>query len=99
VKLICVARGGKPTPRLTWFLENTVIDESYERKGETGQTLNHLSYPRVGRQHLKARLVCQASNTNLVPPQTALLILDVNRKSGPERPLALPNYLGRPDSP
>ncbi|XP_011504734.1 PREDICTED: hemicentin-2-like [Ceratosolen solmsi marchali] len=80
VKLICVARGGKPTPRLTWFLENTVIDESYERKSDTGQTLNHLSYPRVGRQHLKARLVCQASNTNLVPPQTALLILDVNLK-------------------
>ncbi|KAL7297208.1 hypothetical protein TKK_0009614 [Trichogramma kaykai] len=80
VKLICATSGGRPAPRLTWFLENTVIDESYEFKSDTGQTLNHLSYPRVGRQHLKARLVCQASNTNLAPPQTALLILDVNLK-------------------
>ena len=80
VKLICVVRGGRPPPRLTWYLDNTVIDESYERKSDTGQTLNHLSYPRIGRQHLNAQLLCQASNTNLVTPKTAPLNLDVNRK-------------------
>ncbi|XP_031784662.1 hemicentin-1 [Nasonia vitripennis] len=80
VKLICKTRGGKPPPKLTWFLENTVIDESYEHKPETGQTLNHLSYPGVSRQNLKARFICQASNTNLADPLTAMLILDVNLK-------------------
>lgn len=81
VNLICEVRGGKPSPRLTWYLDNTVIDESYHYNAETGITVNHLAYPKIGRQHLKARLICQASNTNLVPPQTRLLILDVRRKS------------------
>lgn len=80
VNLICETRGGKPPPKLTWFLENTVIDESYHYKSDAGVTVNHLSYPKVGRQHLRARLICQASNTNLVQPQSKVLILNVNRK-------------------
>ncbi|XP_024892513.1 hemicentin-2-like isoform X1 [Temnothorax curvispinosus] len=80
VNLICEVRGGKPLPKLTWYLDNTVIDESYQYDTRDGLTVNHLTYPKIGRQHLKARLICQASNTNLVPPQTKLLILDVNLK-------------------
>lgn len=80
VNLICEVQGGRPPPKLTWYLENTVIDESYHYKPESRLTVNHLSYPKVGRQHLKARLICEASNTNLVPPKTILVILDVNRK-------------------
>ncbi|XP_061930553.1 hemicentin-2 isoform X2 [Apis cerana] len=80
VNLICEVRGGRPPPKLTWYLENTVIDESYRYNAETGLTVNLLSYPKVGRQHLKARLICEASNTNLVPPQTRLVILDMNLK-------------------
>ncbi|EFN75493.1 Fasciclin-3 [Harpegnathos saltator] len=79
VNLICEVRGGKPPPRLTWYLDNNVIDESYHYNAETGVTVNHLAYPKIGRQHHKARLICQAGNTNLVPPQTKLLILDVNQ--------------------
>ncbi|OAD53110.1 Myelin-associated glycoprotein [Eufriesea mexicana] len=79
VNLICEVQGGRPPPKLTWYLENTVIDESYHYKPESRLTVNHLSYPKVGRQHLKARLICEASNTNLVPPKTILVILDVNR--------------------
>ncbi|XP_003703425.2 neural cell adhesion molecule 1 isoform X1 [Megachile rotundata] len=80
VNLICEVRGGRPPPKLTWYLENTVIDESYHYNTESGLTVNRLSYPKVGRQHLKARLICEASNTNLVQPQTRLVILDVNLK-------------------
>ncbi|XP_015585249.1 hemicentin-1 isoform X2 [Cephus cinctus] len=80
VHLICEVRGGKPPPRVTWFLENTVIDESYLYSEISGVTVNHLSYPKVGRQHLKSRLICQASNTNLTEPKSNLLILDVNLK-------------------
>ncbi|KMQ90638.1 hemicentin-2-like isoform 2 protein [Lasius niger] len=88
VNLICEVRGGKPPPKLTWYLDNTVIDESYHYNAENGITVNHLAYPKIGRQHLKARLICQASNTNLVQPQTRLLVLDVNLrhvKMGPHR--------------
>lgn len=81
VNLICEVEGGRPPPRLTWYLDNTVIDDSYHYNADTGMTINHLTYPKIGRQHLKSRLICQASNTNLATPQVHLLILDVNRKS------------------
>lgn len=69
---------GKPTPKVTWFLENALIDDSYEITG--GRTINHLTFPNVGRQHLKARLICQATNNNLVPPVNKIVILDINCK-------------------
>lgn len=80
VNLICEVHGGKPPPKVTWFLENTVIDESYQYRDDEDVTSNHLSYPAVGRQHLQARLICQASNTNLVQAQSRVLVLDLNRK-------------------
>lgn len=61
---------------MTWYLDNTVIDESFEHRPD-GVTVNHLSFPSVGRQHLNARLVCMASNTPLTPPNSKVLILDV----------------------
>ncbi|XP_041969482.1 hemicentin-1-like [Aricia agestis] len=79
VVLICEVEGGRPRPRVTWYLENVVIDDSYEQRAD-GITVNTLTFPNVGRQHLNARLVCQASNTNLAPPETKVLILDINLK-------------------
>lgn len=70
---------GRPRPNVTWYLDNTVIDESYEVRSD-GTTVNHLSYPNIGRQHLDARLMCVASNTNLTPPNNKVVVLDVNRK-------------------
>ncbi|KAL6255996.1 hypothetical protein P5V15_013231 [Pogonomyrmex californicus] len=80
VNLICEVRGGKPPPKLTWYLDNTVIDESYHYDTQSGVTVNHLAYPKIGRQHLEARLICQASNTNMVSPAIRLLVLDVYLK-------------------
>ncbi|CAH2046109.1 unnamed protein product, partial [Iphiclides podalirius] len=77
LELICEVQGGEPRPRLTWYLENTVIDDSFEQQSD-GITVNTLTFPSIGRQHLNARLICQASNTNLAPPQTKLLILEIN---------------------
>ncbi|GBP65502.1 Nephrin [Eumeta japonica] len=77
LELLCEVHGGDPRPRVTWYLENTVIDDSYEQRAD-GTTTNALTFPNVGRQHLNARLVCQASNTNLAPPLARVLILDVN---------------------
>ncbi|XP_066995324.2 neural cell adhesion molecule 2 [Anabrus simplex] len=79
VSLVCEVKGGRPKPKVTWFLENTVIDDSYEHKPD-GITVNHLSFPSVGRQHLHARLVCQASNTHLAPPATNVVVLNINLK-------------------
>ncbi|KAJ0173851.1 hypothetical protein K1T71_011000 [Dendrolimus kikuchii] len=79
VLLICEVDGGRPRPRVTWYLENVVIDDSFDQRTD-GVTVNTLTFPNVGRQHLNARLVCQASNTNLAPPETKVLILDINLK-------------------
>lgn len=70
---------GRPRPNVTWYLDNSVIDESFETRPD-GTTVNHLSYPNIGRQHLDARLMCVASNTNLTPPNNKVVVLDVNRK-------------------
>lgn len=70
---------GRPRPKVTWFHENTVIDDSYEIRSD-GLTVNHLTFPNVGRQHLKARLTCQATNNNMVAPATKVVILDINCK-------------------
>ncbi|XP_022903611.1 neural cell adhesion molecule 2 isoform X2 [Onthophagus taurus] len=79
VNLICEVSGGRPRPRVLWFLENRVIDDSYEMRPD-GVVVNHLTFPNVGRQHLNERLICQASNTNLVPPATKLVVLNINLK-------------------
>ncbi|XP_039959757.1 uncharacterized protein LOC120774297 [Bactrocera tryoni] len=79
IVLACEVTGGRPRPNVTWYLDNTVIDESFEHRPD-GKTVNHLSYPNIGRQHLNARLVCVASNTNLTPPNNKVVILDVNLK-------------------
>lgn len=69
---------GQPQPRVTWFLENTVIDDSFEVK--KNMVINHLTFPNVGRQHLNARLICQATNTVLAPPASKVVVLDINCK-------------------
>lgn len=71
---------GKPLPNVTWYLDNSVIDESFEHRPDGKTTVNYLSYPNIGRQHVNARFVCMASNTNLTPPTNKVVILDVNRK-------------------
>lgn len=77
--LLSIVSAGKPKPSLIWYLDNTVIDESFEQRSD-GVTVNHLSYPNIGRQHVNARFVCIASNTNLMPPNSKVLVIDVNRK-------------------
>lgn len=77
LNLICEVKGGRPLPRVNWFLENSLIDDSYEvRTG--GITVNYLHFKNIGRQHLHARFICQASNNNLIPPETRVVVLDIN---------------------
>lgn len=71
---------GRPPPNVTWYLDNGIIDASYEYRAD-GVTVNHLLFPNVGRQHLNSRLICMAGNTNLSPPTSKVVILDVYRES------------------
>ncbi|KAF5299126.1 hypothetical protein FQR65_LT09484 [Abscondita terminalis] len=79
VNLICEASGGRPRPNVTWYSENTLIDDSFEFRPD-GVVVNHLNFPNIGRQHLNTRLICQASNTILTSPTTNVVILNINLK-------------------
>ncbi|CAB0044186.1 unnamed protein product [Trichogramma brassicae] len=77
--LVCESQGGWPAPRLTWYRDGRLIDETYTRDYDD-VTLNRLDLRRVNRDLLYARLRCEASNTALVKPSFADIVLDVNLK-------------------
>ncbi|XP_067006836.2 nephrin [Anabrus simplex] len=79
ISLVCEVTGGRPRPKVTWYLEKTLLDDSYEHRPD-GLTVNHLLFPSVGRQHLNMRLVCQATNTPLAPPTSKMVLLNINLK-------------------
>lgn len=70
---------GVPRPNVTWYLENSVIDDSHH-ENDKRFIVNRLVFPRIGRQHVNARLICMASNSNLLPSVSKVLVLDVNCK-------------------
>ncbi|XP_014205808.1 hemicentin-1-like [Copidosoma floridanum] len=76
--LFCEVSGGWPPPRLTWHWQDRLVDESYTREYDV--TVNPLNFGRVARNLLGAKFVCQASNTDLVAPTIAEIIVDVNLK-------------------
>ncbi|XP_076750377.1 neural cell adhesion molecule 2 isoform X4 [Xylocopa sonorina] len=79
LSLLCEVIGGSPPPRVTWHFEGKLLDDTYTL--EHGDiTINRLDISNVTREFLRARLICRAKNTHLVPPLGSDIILDVNLK-------------------
>ena len=74
---------GRPRPKVVWYLENELKDESYEQRYGEQLTVNHFVLRNVKREYLNHRLLCQASNNNLEPPASKVVVLDLNRKWWP----------------
>ncbi|XP_042222543.1 nephrin-like isoform X2 [Homarus americanus] len=73
--LKCVATGGRPPPKLTWWAgHKEVRGEVSEGKGEV---INTLSVPSLQRHHLHQSFICQASNAELAIPVTAAVTIDM----------------------
>lgn len=79
MSLLCEAIGGSPPPKVTWHFEGRVLDDTYTQEHDD-ITINRLDISKVTRDFLRARLICKASNTQLMTPLTSEIILDVNRE-------------------
>ncbi|XP_011329745.1 hemicentin-2 [Ooceraea biroi] len=79
MSLLCEVIGGSPPPKVTWYFEGKVLDDTYTHEHED-ITINRLDISKVTRDFLRARLICKANNTQLMTPLTSEIILDVNLK-------------------
>lgn len=75
----CVAYGGDPPPRVTWWLENALLDEDNEDVSKDAAT-NTLVVHNLDRKMHNAVLTCQASNTRQVAPLSTKATMQLNLK-------------------
>ncbi|XP_069192808.1 uncharacterized protein [Procambarus clarkii] len=73
--LKCVATGGRPAPKLTWWAGHKEVRG--EVSESPGEVLNTLTVPSLQRHHLDQSFICQATNAELAVPVTAAVTIDM----------------------
>nr|XP_053628519.1 nephrin-like [Cherax quadricarinatus] len=79
LSLTCEVSGGKPAPRVTWWMKGEMIDDTYESLGAHTVT-NTLTLVGLSRAHLHAVLVCTASNSNHTAAVHTSITIEMNFK-------------------
>ncbi|VVC44480.1 Fibronectin type III,Immunoglobulin subtype,Immunoglobulin-like domain,Immunoglobulin-like [Cinara cedri] len=70
------SRSGNPQPSVVWLKNGKVVDEECEH-ALNDKIENKLRWPRISRQDLNSEFTCQASNTKLMDPRQASVMLDL----------------------
>ena len=79
IRLRCAALGGRPLPRVTWWRDHALLDDSFKRYGDF-KVENELILYELKREDLHSILTCQASNNNISVPVSTSVKLDMNCK-------------------
>lgn len=75
VQVTCRTRGGVPQPNVTWWMQGTLLDSSWQRRGHV--TANTLTLSNVSRGLLYDEFTCLVANSNQTPPQAISFQLDL----------------------
>ncbi|XP_064551897.1 nephrin isoform X5 [Drosophila montana] len=79
VNVTCVAIGGRPQPRVTWWHGNTMYNSSGVGHPLSERRVgNVLSLAKLKRKNLHMQLTCRAENNNLTTPIISSIVLDMN---------------------
>ncbi|XP_022183583.1 hemicentin-1-like [Myzus persicae] len=76
IALICRVIGGNPPPVVVWLKNDQIVDDECEHNSMNAIE-NRLHWPSVSRQDFGSVFTCQASNTRLMDPRQASVVLDL----------------------
>ncbi|KAI9582882.1 hypothetical protein GQX74_012099, partial [Glossina fuscipes] len=77
INLTCLSSGGIPPPRVSWWREHALVDDSFQVLPD-GTVRNVLHLKNISRRDLLTIYTCQASNGHVVAALTKKVMLDMN---------------------
>ncbi|PSN56559.1 hypothetical protein C0J52_14751 [Blattella germanica] len=77
--LTCLVKGGRPLPKVIWFLGTDILDQESE-SSSSGFTRNRLYIKVVTRSLLNEHLRCEAFSSELTDPVAKNVTIDIYRK-------------------
>ncbi|CAG9764806.1 unnamed protein product [Ceutorhynchus assimilis] len=75
--LTCEVRGGSPSPTVSWFVNDRLVEGQLEAITKTNVIVNRLEIKQVTRDKLNSTFKCQASNTKLMMPSEQTVRLEL----------------------
>ncbi|XP_037072922.1 nephrin-like isoform X2 [Pollicipes pollicipes] len=74
--ITCVTGGGSPSPNVTWWSGNALLDRSWQAAAD-GSVRNQLTLGPLTRDDLGAEFTCWATNHVLSPPRSTTLRMEM----------------------
>lgn len=77
--MTCFAIGGSPSPSVTWWVENELVDDTDEVVSNN-KVKNDIILKELNRGHAGLVYTCRGINNDLLPPLTTDVRIDMYRK-------------------